>query len=489
MGVMLDDTDVVVIGAGASGLAAIKQLTTTTELKVACFESRGGPAGVWNPDIKKGRDSMIGFDRFGRPFVEPPPINSSPIYDGLRTNVPKQLMAYHDRPFLSNDPQSDFPPGHEVSKYLLEAAQELEPFIQYNCQVQSVKHHHPTSSGKNRRWIVEVVSLSSSSLTQNDRQESKTISCDFVLAASGHYSVPYVPFIPSLWTWPKEMIHSCVYINPSDAIFHRKTIAVIGIGPSGYDIIRELAMLREKEQEGQSEASKKLYSVASHPAQMGWDFNDPEAPSWTKLITTVPRFEMIEGDKIRLADGRILADIDVLCFATGYLYAFPFCKPTDSPWATHPLVHPPPIPTDHSHNLELPTSTHHDTCNGLQGGLRVHHLDSTQLFFYPDPSFAFLVLNSQVIPFPLAEYQARAIAARWSRRKEFSIIPMEDEETESKVVHALPSPREFEYENQLLERIGEGGELDTQTHWGSIPAWKYLARKETPAKRRLELGY
>ncbi|POW07537.1 hypothetical protein PSTT_08202 [Puccinia striiformis] len=486
MGVMLDDTDVVVIGAGASGLAAIKQLTTTTELKVACFESRGGPAGVWNPDIKKGRDSMIGFDRFGRPFVEPPPINSSPIYDGLRTNVPKQLMAYHDRPFLSNDPQSDFPPGHEVSKYLLEAAQELEPFIQYNCQVQSVKHHHPTSSGKNRRWIVEVVSLSSSSLTQNDRQESKTISCDFVLAASG---VPYVPFIPSLWTWPKEMIHSCVYINPSDAIFHRKTIAVIGIGPSGYDIIRELAMLREKEQEGQSEASKKLYSVASHPAQMGWDFNDPEAPSWTKLITTVPRFEMIEGDKIRLADGRILADIDVLCFATGYLYAFPFCKPTDSPWATHPLVHPPPIPTDHSHNLELPTSTHHDTCNGLQGGLRVHHLDSTQLFFYPDPSFAFLVLNSQVIPFPLAEYQARAIAARWSRRKEFSIIPMEDEETESKVVHALPSPREFEYENQLLERIGEGGELDTQTHWGSIPAWKYLARKETPAKRRLELGY
>ncbi|KAH9473371.1 hypothetical protein Pst134EA_000444 [Puccinia striiformis f. sp. tritici] len=54
MGVMLDDTDVVVIGAGASGLAAIKQLTTTTELKVACFESRGGPAGVWNPDIKKG---------------------------------------------------------------------------------------------------------------------------------------------------------------------------------------------------------------------------------------------------------------------------------------------------------------------------------------------------------------------------------------------------------------------------------------------------
>ncbi|KAI9601312.1 hypothetical protein H4Q26_001127 [Puccinia striiformis f. sp. tritici PST-130] len=452
MGVMLDDTDVVVIGAGASGLAAIKQLTTTTELKVACFESRGGrlesasrlSQRSRNPDIKKGRDSKIGFDRFGRPFVEPPPINSSPIYDGLRTNVPKQLMAYHDRPFLSNDPQSDFPPGHEVSKYLLEAAQELEPFIQYNCQVQSVKHHHPTSSGKNRRWIVEVVfSIFIKPYSKRPPRIQNNL-CDFVLAASGHYSVPYVPFIPSLWTWPKEMIHSCVYINPSDAIFHRK-----------------LAMLREKEQEGQSEASKKLYSVASHPAQMGWDFNDPEAPSWTKLITTVPRFEMIEGDKIRLADGRILADIDVLCFATGYLYA--------------------------SHSL--PTSTHHDTCNGLQGGLRVHHLDSTQLFFYPDPSFAFLVLNSQVIPFPLAEYQARAIAARWSRRKEFSIIPMEDEETESKVVHALPSPREFEYENQLLERIGEGGELDTQTHWGSIPAWKYLARKETPAKRRLELGY
>ncbi|PLW10231.1 hypothetical protein PCANC_19931 [Puccinia coronata f. sp. avenae] len=494
----VDDTDVVIIGAGASGLAAIKQLTTTTELKVVCFEARSGPGGVWNPtNDKKGSKLKIGFDGVGRPVVEPPPMDASPIYAGLRTNVPKKLMAYHRRPFVTDDPASDFPPAHEVSSYLLEAARGLDSVIQFNSQVLRVAHLPPHTDGGvlphrkgRRRWLVDVVSHSSAEPAHH-QQTTRRVSCDFVLVASGHYSVPYIPFIPSLWTWPKEIVHSCVYMCPSDTIFHEKTVAVIGIGPSGYDIVRELAMLREQEAVTRGIVStKKLYSVASHPATMGWDFNDPAAPSWAKLITTVPRFESVQGGLIRLVDGRTLEDVEVLCFATGYLYAFPFCHPADEPWSAHPLTRPPPTPPTSSSPPNLPSpAAGAASLDDFLGGFRVHHLDQTQMFYYPDPSLAFLVLNSQVIPFPLAEYQARAIAARWSGRKPFALERMEDEETESKGVHALPTPKDFEYEDRLLARIGEGGALDTDTHWGSVPEWKYKAREQTPAKRRLELGY
>ncbi|WAR52250.1 hypothetical protein PtB15_1B691 [Puccinia triticina] len=120
--------------AGRLGLAALKQLTTTTELKVVCFEARSGPAGVWNLESTKG-DGRVGFDRAGVPSVEPPPIDASPVYAGLHTNVPKQLMAFHGQPFVTKHPARSFPPGHKVSTYLLEAARGLEPLIRFNSLV------------------------------------------------------------------------------------------------------------------------------------------------------------------------------------------------------------------------------------------------------------------------------------------------------------------------------------------------------------------
>ncbi|PLW41688.1 hypothetical protein PCANC_13185 [Puccinia coronata f. sp. avenae] len=67
-------------------------------------------------------------------------MDASPIYAGLRTNVPKKLMAYHRRPFVTDDPASDFPPAHKVSSYLLEAARGLDSVIQFNSQVLPVAH-------------------------------------------------------------------------------------------------------------------------------------------------------------------------------------------------------------------------------------------------------------------------------------------------------------------------------------------------------------
>ncbi|CAH7682206.1 hypothetical protein PPACK8108_LOCUS14976, partial [Phakopsora pachyrhizi] len=61
-------------------------------------------------------------------------------------------------------------------------------------------------------------------------------------------------------------------------------VAVIGIGPLGYDIVKDLAISKEFAKDDNQRQAKKLYSVASHPSKLGWDFRDPKAPSWTKLI-------------------------------------------------------------------------------------------------------------------------------------------------------------------------------------------------------------
>jgi len=233
------DTDVVIIGAGASGLAAIKQLTTTTDLQVVCFEARDGPAGVWripssNESTKRSVGVQVGFDGLGRPVVEPAPLDTSPMYAGLRTNVQKELMAFRGQPFPTDGahPAAQFPAAHQVAQYLLDAARGLEAFIRFNHQVLRVAHHLPRSPSdlpnphaSRRRWALHVLPLTHHLHQQNS---ILNVSCDFVLAASGHYSVPYIPFIPSLWTWPKGITHSCIYSSPTDAIFQDKVRGLIG---------------------------------------------------------------------------------------------------------------------------------------------------------------------------------------------------------------------------------------------------------------------
>jgi hypothetical protein len=61
-----------------------------------------------------------------------------------------------------------------------------------------------------------------SSIRRRIEPRSLTSFLPLFKAVIRHYSVPYIPFIPSLWTWPKEMVHSCVYMCPSDTIFHEK---------------------------------------------------------------------------------------------------------------------------------------------------------------------------------------------------------------------------------------------------------------------------
>lgn len=95
------------------------------------------------------------------------------MYDGLRTNVPKELMAFKTQAF--EDHHGSFPPHHDVLEYLQQSVIGLEEYVALNVEVKRV-YHKPTRLPTSRRWVVEVMEKS---------KTTRTLYCDYVIAANG----------------------------------------------------------------------------------------------------------------------------------------------------------------------------------------------------------------------------------------------------------------------------------------------------------------
>lgn len=86
---------VCVVGAGASGLAAIRHIKESQTLSGVVFESCGEIGGVWKCD------------------------GSTPMYRGLKTNLPWQIMGYLDFQFPTKPPgTASFLRWDEVYEFL-----------------------------------------------------------------------------------------------------------------------------------------------------------------------------------------------------------------------------------------------------------------------------------------------------------------------------------------------------------------------------------
>jgi len=78
---------VAVIGCGAAGLVALRHLSTRLDVfELVAFEQTSTIGGTWN------YTDHVGSDENGLP------IHSS-MYKHLRTNLPKEVMAFPDFPF------------------------------------------------------------------------------------------------------------------------------------------------------------------------------------------------------------------------------------------------------------------------------------------------------------------------------------------------------------------------------------------------------
>lgn len=211
---MDDRPPVVVVGAGASGLAAIKSCLEQG-LKVVCFERTDQIGGLW-----RFREGVLdGVASVMRSTV----INSS-----------KEMSAY-----------SDFPPPAHFANFMHNKQQveyfdlyaekfDLRRHIQFNHRIQSIEQTEDFAH--TGRWMVRVEDLVSGTESQ--------MLASAVMVCSGHHSCPHVPEFPGLSEFKGEVRHAHTYKDYRG--FENKRVVVVGIGNSGGDIAVELSRIASK---------------------------------------------------------------------------------------------------------------------------------------------------------------------------------------------------------------------------------------------------
>ncbi|KAJ1172155.1 hypothetical protein NDU88_004005 [Pleurodeles waltl] len=336
---------VAVIGAGISGLAALK-CCLEVDLDATCFEGSEDLGGVWNfkEEVVEGRAS---------------------IYRTVFTNASREMMCYPDLPIPEDYP--NYLHSSLVFKYLHLYARHFDLLrcIKFKTMVVSVRKRPDYSvSGQ---W--EVV-------TEKDgKQESFVF--DAVMVCTGHHVYPNIPAFPGIDKFKGQHFHSRNYKSPDG--YQGKKVLVVGLGNTGADIATELSNIAEQVYLSTKSGSwimSRLWDDG-YPWDMVYvtrfqTFLKYILPQWlsdwmyermmNKLfdhgkfgLTPKDKFsrkEPVLNDKLALSiaygtvkvkpnvkeftetsvifeDGTVQENVDFVIFSTGYTYSYPFLDASD----------------------------------------------------------------------------------------------------------------------------------------------------------------
>eukprot|EP00051_Salpingoeca_urceolata_P016770 m.224849 g.224849 ORF g.224849 m.224849 type:complete len:272 (-) comp18777_c0_seq10:662-1477(-) len=228
-----------VIGAGAAGLVVARRLRDAG-LAVTVFEQATRVGGTWA--FTDDTPEATGHD-----------VHSS-MYASLRTNLPKEVMAYPDVPFPSHLPSFL---GHaDVQRYLEDYAERfaLRPLLRLRTKVTDVtpvetyelKQHGNDGQGTTTAepgvtWRVQTVAAedASNSSQASNSSAPETHTFDYVAVCNGHYFRPYTPAVAGAEVFPGRLMHSHSYRRPGP--FKGQRVVVVGAASSGSDIAIELS--------------------------------------------------------------------------------------------------------------------------------------------------------------------------------------------------------------------------------------------------------
>ncbi|CAJ1064660.1 dimethylaniline monooxygenase 5-like [Notolabrus celidotus] [Xyrichtys novacula] len=336
---------VLVIGAGISGLTSIKACLEEG-LEPTCFESSHDLGGLWR-------------------FKEKPEPGRANIYNSVVMNSSKEMTAFSDFP-----PPAELPNNmhhSDVLQYLRLYTQtfNLLPHIRFQMMVVSVRQRPDFAT--TGQWEVEA---------ESGQGQRETHVFDAVIVCTGHYTYPHLPLkdFPGIESFDGTYFHSWDYRGAEG--LQGKRVVVIGIGNSGGDIAVDISRVAEKVWL----SSRKGTWVISRLGQGGIPFDLIDSsrldmmlyrlfPSWInkmlekklnkafchQLYGLKPNFgffakiplmnddlpariisgrvqvksnvKEFRGSSVVFVDGSILDKVDVVVFATGYDYGFPFLPP------------------------------------------------------------------------------------------------------------------------------------------------------------------
>ncbi|KAK1756330.1 hypothetical protein QBC47DRAFT_460175 [Echria macrotheca] len=423
---------VAVIGAGIAGVSAAAHLLKHG-LSVTVFERSDTIGGIWHYDERTAADPPFpchtpsaGDFRVSRPgeYAQstPPPDTPEkddvevqfappgPCYAGLQTNIPTNVLVSR---------LHAWPDGTDlkVSQVLSErfivdmaAAHGVDGVTRFRTRVDQV-----TKTPDGRGWEVRTVELQ-----RNKRLVEHREVFDFVVAASGHYSMPRIPPISGLEGWksafPARLSHSKQYRRPDR--FRGRTVLVVGAGVSAMDICHELtgvgATVYQSVRGGF--ADMPLHMLPPSTMRVGEiiSFSDLSATSGnTDENAPIP-------GTVHLKDGKILDGIHDIVFATGYITTYPY------------------LPQFHSDSLKNTQADERVLITAE--GTMVHNLHR-DIFYIPDPTLAFIGVPLHTASFGLDDFQSETVARVFTGKAK------------------LPTEKEMraEYAKKIKERgVGKG---------------------------------
>ncbi|KZV45324.1 flavin-containing monooxygenase FMO GS-OX-like 4 [Dorcoceras hygrometricum] len=342
---------VAVIGAGAAGLAAARELVLQGH-SVVVYERETQLGGTWAYTPERESDPM-GLDPMRQ-------IVHSSLYASLRTNLPREVMSFRAFPFsASRKPGRDarrFPGHAEVLEYLKDFADEfrLRDLVRFGSEVSHVRMM------EDHKWIV-----------RSRKNESGDV-YDAVVVCNGHHTEPRIAEIPA-WNfdcrshlkhsgideWPGKQIHSHNYRVPEP--YRDQIVVLIGSAASASDISRDIAeVAKEVHIASRSVQIQELGNISGHEN------------IWLHSMISYVR----KDGTVAFKDGNEVC-ANVILHCTGYKYHFPFLE-------TNGIV----------------------TVDDNRVGPLYKHVFPPALA----PWLSFVGLPWKVVPFPMFEYQCKWIA-------------------------------------------------------------------------------
>jgi cation diffusion facilitator CzcD-associated flavoprotein CzcO len=196
----MEHFDVLVVGAGLSGIGAGYHLQTNCPKKTyAILEGRDVIGGTW--------------DLFR--------------YPGIRSDSDMYTLGYSFRPWSEAKAIAD---GPSILNYVRETARDygIDKQIRFQHQVKRASWSTPDA-----RWTVEA--------ERGPDRELVRYTCNFLFMCAGYYDYAggYMPEFPGIETYAGQLVHPQKW--PENLDYAGKNVVVIGSGATAVTLVPELA--------------------------------------------------------------------------------------------------------------------------------------------------------------------------------------------------------------------------------------------------------
>ena len=277
-----------IIGAGPSGLSVLcwfAKMAWDGKLipEIVCYEKQSDWGGLWNYTWRTGSDE------------HGEPIHGS-MYRYLWSNGPKECLEFPHYTFEDHYGKAipSFPPREVLFDYLKGrwGKEDIKKYVKFSTVVRDVVYNKATDN----------FTVSVKDLVKDEVQDSQDF--DYVIVASGHYSVPNVPHFEGIEKFPGRVMHAHDFRDANE--FKGKRLLLIGASYSAEDIALQCLKYG---------AESIICTWRSKP--MGF--------TWPKEISERPLVQKFEGKTAFFKDGS-QAEVDAVMMCTGYLHSYPYLR-------------------------------------------------------------------------------------------------------------------------------------------------------------------